>query len=69
MRALDVLECPLCLQHHDALYIECPHGEADKWAQAMKAVMELPVEELGGRVFPVSLEAGPSWGEMSTWQH
>ena len=64
MRALDVLECPLCLQHHDALYAECPEGETVGWAAAMRSVMELPVGEFGGVVFSVDLEVGPSWGEM-----
>jgi DNA polymerase I-like protein with 3'-5' exonuclease and polymerase domains len=67
MRALDVLGCPICLQHHDALYVESPSRDVEKWAQAMRSVMELPVAELGGRVFPVDLEVGPSWGELEAW--
>jgi len=67
MRALDALGCPLILQHHDALYSECLEGEVPKWAPMMKQVMELPVKELGERVFPVDLEAGPSWGELKVW--
>lgn len=67
MRKLHTLGCPMCLQHHDALYAEVKANELNYWANTMKLVMEQPVEELGNHRFPVEVEVGPSWGEMEEW--
>jgi DNA polymerase-1 len=68
MRSLHTLGCPLCLQHHDALYAEVAKRDTNYWAQTIKTVMEQPVAELGNRKFPVDLEVGPSWGEMEHYE-
>jgi len=67
MRKLHTLGCPMCLQHHDALYAEVKANELNYWANTMKLVMEQPVEELDGSRFPVEVSVGPSWGEMEEW--
>lgn len=66
MRALHDLGCPMCLQHHDALYAET--REPNHWATTMRDIMERPVPELASHRFPVEIEAGPSWGEMEHWK-
>lgn len=55
---------PLWLDHHDAIYLEVPMDEEHAWAQKLLEAMEEPVPELGGTVFPISLESGRSWYEM-----
>ena len=67
MRALHDLDCPLCLQHHDALYAEIDQSRVRYWANVMKGVMERKVPELNNSRFPVDVEVGPSWGEMEHW--
>lgn len=66
-RELHMLQCPLRLQHHDALYSETPNSDTERWAYTKQRVMEKPVPELDGHRFPVSIEVGPSWGEMEHW--
>jgi DNA polymerase I-like protein with 3'-5' exonuclease and polymerase domains len=56
--------CPLILQHHDALVAEVPDPQVEGWVERMRAIMERPVPELGGYVFPVEVSVGQSWGTL-----
>ena len=62
---LDADGAPLILQHHDALYFEVPEVEAPALTAHAREVMERPVAEFGGFVFPVDSSQGPSWGELA----
>lgn len=64
MVELDAIGCPLILQHHDALYLECPDEDVLRWSAQLKLVMEKPVPELGNMIFPVEVGAGPNWAEL-----
>lgn len=62
------LGAPLVLQHHDSHMLEIPETPGrlvDQWAADLRGIMEAPVEELGGVVFPVDLELGRNWGPAS----
>jgi len=61
------LDAPLVLQMHDALKLEVPISEADRWAGVLQHVMEQSIPELGGVSFPVDVKVGVSWGKLSTW--
>jgi len=65
---LHKVKAPIILQHHDSFLLECLENKVEKWAHRAKAVMEAPVPELGGVSFPISVEVGPSWGQMTKWQ-
>lgn len=67
MVRLDKEGAPLILEHHDALYMEIEESELPKWAKVVTEIMELPVPEYDGFVFPSELEVGPSWGEMEEY--
>lgn len=54
----------MVLQIHDALLLEYPQSMRSAIAGIVKRVMEQPISELGGYVFPVEMEVGLSWGEM-----
>ena len=64
MVELDALGCPLVLQMHDELMAEVPAAEAPKWDALMKEVMEAPVKELGGAVFPTEGAMATNWGAL-----
>lgn len=59
--ALHAENCPIIMQNHDELTIECPADKATYWSQRIKYHMESPVAELGGVSFPVSINTGESW--------
>ena len=61
------LRAPINLQMHDSFLLEVPECEVDDWALIVKRVMETPVPELDGAVFPVDCEVGKNWGEMEKW--
>lgn len=67
-KTLYELGAPICLQMHDNLMLEVPRDEARGWAHRMKEVMEQPIEELGGAVFPVDLSIGDSWKDLEEWK-
>lgn len=54
----------LFLEHHDSLKAIALEADARRVASRMKEVMEAPVPEFGGAIFPVELEVGPNLGEM-----
>lgn len=55
---------PIILQMHDSLTLEVPTAEADHWSTTMREVMEQPVPELGGAVFPVDVRVGQRWSDL-----
>lgn len=55
---------PLVLQMHDELIAECPASEARFIAYRMKEIMEAPIPEMGGVVFPVEISMGEDWGHL-----
>jgi DNA polymerase-1 len=55
---------PWLHQMHDAMYMLVPEGDALGWAKKLKGLMERPVPELDGTVFPVSVEMGKTWGSL-----
>lgn len=55
---------PLVLQMHDELMAEVPEGEVSHWRKVMQDLMEKPVPELDGAVFPTDAEVGPTWGDL-----
>lgn len=60
---LDAQGAPVILEHHDALKFEIPAREIHDWVGPIRATMEQPVPELGGMIFPVEIEVGPSLGD------
>ena len=60
-------KAPVCLQHHDSFVLEVPEHSLDHWAALVKGIMEEPVPELGGAVFPADVQAGQSWGKLSDY--
>jgi DNA polymerase I-like protein with 3'-5' exonuclease and polymerase domains len=65
MVRLHALGCPIVIQMHDELVAEVPDGEVDHWSEVMRVVMETPVPELGGTVFPTDVAVGKTWAEVS----
>lgn len=61
------VKAPIILQHHDSFLLECPEGEVGQWSNRAREVMEAAVPELGGVSFPISIEVGPNWGQMTKW--
>lgn len=55
----------LFIQVHDELVVDSPPELVVEVKQTLKEVMEQPVKELGGIVLPVSVDHGPSWGDMN----
>jgi DNA polymerase I-like protein with 3'-5' exonuclease and polymerase domains len=66
MRKLHTMGVGIFLEHHDALYAEAPETTAREVALTMKRVMEEPVPEFGGAVFPVEVHVGRHLGVMET---
>ena len=64
MVALDSWKADLVLQMHDELMLEVPVGNRDYWDHVMKGIMEAPVPELGGMVFPTKGGRGYNWGDV-----
>ena len=58
---------PFVLQMHDQLMIEVPIEQAPLSTHTLKNIMEEPVKEMGGRVFPVDVAIGPDWGHLKPW--
>lgn len=65
-RVLDVWRelrlLPILIVHDEAVY-ELPRGELVRRAQ-IKAILERPVQELGGMVIPTKCKVGATYGEM-----
>ena len=57
-------DAPIIFEHHDALKFEVPTADVPRWVPITREVMEAPVPEFGGAVFPVDIEVGPSLGEL-----
>jgi DNA polymerase-1 len=55
---------PICLQMHDEFLAEVPEEDVELWAEKIKRVMERPVEELGGAVFPTEVKVGRNWADQ-----
>ena len=58
-------EAPICLQMHDEFLLEVPEDTVDRWVHRVKVVMECPVSELGGTMFPVDVKVGRNRGDWS----
>jgi len=56
----------LCATVHDSVIVECDEGQVKEVVGILRQAMEAPVE-IGGRSvsFPVDIEVGPSWGDLS----
>jgi DNA polymerase I-like protein with 3'-5' exonuclease and polymerase domains len=64
MRQLHDAGVALFMEHHDSLKALAPTQEALDVAATMKRLMERPVPEFGGAVFPVEVKVGPSYPEL-----
>jgi DNA polymerase-1 len=53
---------PFVMQLHDSLMVEVPLSEVAARSAQLREVMEQPVPELGGVVFPVDLDVEVAWG-------
>jgi DNA polymerase I-like protein with 3'-5' exonuclease and polymerase domains len=62
MVELDKAGFPAVLQMHDEYMGEVPVGDVNRWLGVMREVMEAPVKELGGWVFPTKGATGQNWG-------
>jgi DNA polymerase-1 len=54
----------LVIQVHDSLEFEYPQELREEVVNTVRAVFQQPWPELGGFNIPVSVEVGPSWGEV-----
>lgn len=64
---LHKLGAPILLQHHDSFMLEVPESPGrlvDQWTADLKGVMETPVPELGGVVFPTETKVGYDWASV-----
>ena len=59
------LGAPIIFQMHDSFLLEVPAGEVQRWADALRGIMEDPVPELGGHRFPIDIQVGGNWGDRS----
>ena len=57
---------PICLQMHDEFLLEVPEEAVEVWTTHVQQVMESPVPELDGAVFPTDVKVGRNWGDWST---
>ena len=57
-------DAPIVLQHHDSLVCMVDEGSEVTWGERLREVMEMPVPELGGRVFPIEVKHGQRWSEL-----
>jgi DNA polymerase I-like protein with 3'-5' exonuclease and polymerase domains len=54
---------------HDGIVYEVDEGEVDQFCQAVKGLMERPLESLGGLVIPVDVKVGTHWGSgLQSWK-
>lgn len=63
---LHLMGAPILLQHYDSFMLEVPKTPAssvDQWQADLRGVMEEPVPELGGTVFPTTVKVGHTWAE------
>lgn len=64
MVRLHTLGASLVLQMHDEIMLEVPEGKADLALAQLGEVMEMPVPELGGTVFPTKGGISDNWGGL-----
>jgi len=64
MRRLHTWGAPIVFQHHDSIMLEAPVDQTSWWASRLRLVMEQPVPELGGTVFPVEVSVAERWSEL-----
>ena len=53
---------PIILQRHDEFLLEIPEAQLDRWVETLSEVMERPVPELGGAIFPIDISVGKNYG-------
>ncbi len=61
---LDKIGAPVVLQMHDEIILEVPINQSDHWARTLREVMEIPVEDFGGVIFPVDVHVGEDWASL-----
>jgi DNA polymerase-1 len=61
----DLLDLRLTV--HDSIVAECYEHERDQTAKTLQSIMSRPIPELKGYQFPVSVEYGPTWGDLTEW--
>ena len=55
---------PVILQMHDEFVLEVPKGDVQSIAAQVQSIMETPVAELDGVVFPTKVGVGETWGSL-----
>lgn len=55
---------PVMLQMHDELMLESPRERALADAAQLKEIMEAPVRQMDGAIFPVDVAIGDDWGHL-----
>ena len=64
MVRLHELGAPIVLQMHDELVLEVEEAKADLAVEQLRTIMEMPVPELGGTVFPTKGGMSETWGGL-----
>lgn len=64
MIQLHQLGAPIVLQMHDELVLEVEEGKAEVAMEQLRVVMEQPIPELGGAVFPTKGGISGTWGGL-----
>jgi DNA polymerase-1 len=64
MIRLHALGAPIVLQMHDEIVLEVPILKSDVAMEQLRAVMEMPVPELGRTVFPTKGGISDNWGGL-----
>lgn len=62
--ALDEMGIPIVKTIHDQVILEVPIADAENAAKVLREVMERPVPELDGAVFPVDIHTGVYWSDL-----
>jgi DNA polymerase I-like protein with 3'-5' exonuclease and polymerase domains len=53
---------PIILQRHDEFLLEIPEADLDMWVETLREVMERPIPQLGGAIFPIDIQVGKNYG-------
>jgi DNA polymerase-1 len=64
MVRLHTIGAPIAIQMHDEIVLESPDAEVPFWTAKLREIMEMPVPELRGAIFPVHVATGKTWGAL-----
>jgi len=53
---------PIILQRHDEFLVEIPEADLNRTVETLREVMERPIPEFDGAIFPIDIQVGQNYG-------